>query len=149
MNPHIGRSAAKAIAAFLIYHLSTRYLYNNYNQKRSKMVKSIKGRDTVERYWHLEPFWGNIIIFNREERSNDMYAFLLDVDGTRCHGLTKAMFDRMRSMPGCEHVYVDRAQSREVDRALEIIKKMGPEQLDLVCEAVRGRRNHLEADDLD
>ena len=149
MNPHFGRATARAIAGFIIYHLSTRYLYNNYSQKRSKMVKSIKGRDPVERYWHLQPFWGNIVIFNRDERTEDMFAFLLDVDGTRCHGLTKAMFDHMRRMPGCEHVYVDRAQGREVDRALEIIKKMGPEQLDHVYEAIRARRNNLEADELD
>lgn len=92
-----------------------------------------KTRGVYEEY---EKYWGNVIIFPRDERTDDRYAHLLSPDGTKVHHLSVDTFRRLNSIPGVSHIY-QRLNPRDFKETLENVKRMSWNQLQELKDKIR------------
>lgn len=81
-----------------------------------------------EKYIKLKPQWGHIVIYEKSERTQDKYAYLIDAQGSKAHSLTRDMFDRMKKQHGVTHEYVDRLPAHEFVEMTKKVSRLSPTQ---------------------
>ena len=108
---------------------------------------SVMKKDQHGRYSLLREYWGNIVIFTKIDRTDNAYAFLVDADGLKCHSLTRATFQRFKNLPQVRHIYVNRINDGEFNKARSLINKMSVVQLDEVRNIIERRQLQLTEDD--
>lgn len=125
-----------------IYHLDSQY--TDTDTKTGNLLHKIQDRSGVSKYYGLQKYWGNIIVFNQRERSRDKYAHLISPDGVKCNTITKSMFDKFNSLDGTKHEYIDRIKSREFDSIKSKLKQMSHSQLQEILYTITDQNKEYE-----